>query len=101
MSTAGALVTLAALQWKALVETGGVFDFKNNTLNHPHALGCPKNCPEGEVGIVTICPGGAAENCYEATSGRLPGLQLVKVDKLAGAVGALHAVTNGGQPPSC
>ena len=42
-----------------------------------------------------------AENCYEATSGKLPGLQLVKVSKLDGAVDALHAVTSGGQPPSC
>ena len=42
-----------------------------------------------------------AENCYEATSQQLPWLQLVKVDKLAGAVDALHAVTSGGQPPSC
>ena len=42
-----------------------------------------------------------AENCYEATSDRLPGLQLVKVDNLGGAVNALHAVTSGGQPPSC
>jgi Lon-like protease len=42
-----------------------------------------------------------AENCYEATSDKLPGLQLVKVDNLGGAVSALHAVTSGGQPPSC
>jgi Lon-like protease len=42
-----------------------------------------------------------AENCYEATSDKLPGLQLVKVDNLRGAVNALHAVTSGGQPPSC
>jgi Lon-like protease len=42
-----------------------------------------------------------AENCYEATSEKLPGLQLVKVSKLDGAVDALHAVTSGGQPPSC
>jgi PDZ domain-containing protein len=42
-----------------------------------------------------------AENCYEATSGKLHGLQLVKVDNLGGAVNALHAVTSGGQPPSC
>ena len=42
-----------------------------------------------------------AENCYEATSDKLPGLQLVKVDNLGGAVNALHAVTSGGQPPSC
>jgi PDZ domain-containing protein len=26
---------------------------------------------------------------------------LVKVDNLGGAVNALHAVTSGGQPPSC
>jgi Lon-like protease len=42
-----------------------------------------------------------AENCYEATSDKLPGLQLVKVDNLGGAVNALHAVTSGGQAPSC
>ena len=42
-----------------------------------------------------------AENCYEATSGKLPGLQLVKVDNLGAAVNALHTVTSGGQPPSC
>jgi PDZ domain-containing protein len=42
-----------------------------------------------------------AENCYEATSDKLPGLQLVKVDNLGGAVNALHAVTSGGQPPTC
>lgn len=42
-----------------------------------------------------------AENCYEATSGKLSGLQLVKVSKLDGAVDALRAVTSGGQPPSC
>jgi Lon-like protease len=42
-----------------------------------------------------------AENCYEATTDKLPGLQLVKVDNLGGAVNALHAVTSGGQPPSC
>jgi Lon-like protease len=42
-----------------------------------------------------------AENCYEATSGKLPGLQLVKVSKLGEAVDALHAVTSGGQTPSC
>jgi Lon-like protease len=42
-----------------------------------------------------------ADNCYEAASGKLPGLQLVKVETLGGAVDALHAVTAGGQPPSC
>lgn len=42
-----------------------------------------------------------AKNCYEASSDKLPGLQLVKVDNLGQAVDALHAVTSGGQPPSC
>ena len=42
-----------------------------------------------------------AENCYEANSDKVPGLQLVKVDNLGGAVEALHAVATGGQPPSC
>jgi Lon-like protease len=42
-----------------------------------------------------------AENCYEASSGKLAGLQLVKVENLGGAVNALHTVTSGGQPPSC
>jgi Lon-like protease len=42
-----------------------------------------------------------AENCYEASSGKLAGLQLVKVQNLGGAVNALHTVTAGGQPPSC
>ncbi|GBE65597.1 signal protein PDZ [Mycobacterium sp. MFM001] len=42
-----------------------------------------------------------AKNCYEASSDNLPGLQLVKVENLGQAVDALHAVTSGGQPPSC
>src|SRR5271156_581387 len=42
-----------------------------------------------------------AENCYEANSKQVPGLQLVKVDNLGGAVDALHAVAAGGKPPSC
>ncbi|CNM94501.1 PDZ domain-containing protein [Mycobacterium tuberculosis] len=42
-----------------------------------------------------------AKNCYEATSNRQAGLRLVKVETLGQAVDALHAVTSGGQPPSC
>jgi PDZ domain-containing protein len=42
-----------------------------------------------------------AENCYEANSDTVPGLQLIKVDNLGGAVDALHAVAAGGQPPHC
>ena len=42
-----------------------------------------------------------AKNCYEATSDNQTGLRLVKVETLGQAVDALHAVTSGGQPPSC
>ena len=42
-----------------------------------------------------------ADNCYEANSDKVPGLQLVKVANLGGAVDALHTVVSGGQPPSC
>jgi Lon-like protease len=42
-----------------------------------------------------------AKNCYEANSDNPSGLRLVKVETLSGAVDALHAVTAGGQPPSC
>jgi PDZ domain-containing protein len=42
-----------------------------------------------------------AKNCYEASADHPSGLRLVKVDTLSQAVEALHAVTSGGQPPSC
>jgi Lon-like protease len=42
-----------------------------------------------------------AKNCYEAASDNPSGLRLVKVETLGQAVDALHAVTTGGQPPSC
>jgi Lon-like protease len=42
-----------------------------------------------------------AKNCYEASSDNRAGLRLVKVDNLGQAVDALHAITSGGQPPSC
>ncbi|WP_421841532.1 PDZ domain-containing protein [Mycobacterium sp.] len=42
-----------------------------------------------------------AKNCYEAASDNPPGLQLVKVETLTQAVDALHAMTSGGQMPSC
>lgn len=41
-----------------------------------------------------------ADNCYEARADNM-GMQLVKVDNLAQAIDALHAVVDGGQPPSC
>ena len=31
----------------------------------------------------------------------MTGLQLMKVDTLGAAVDALHAMTSGGEPPSC
>ncbi|OBI11752.1 signal protein PDZ [Mycobacterium sp. E2327] len=42
-----------------------------------------------------------AKNCYEATSDNPSGLRLVKVETLAQAVDALHAIKAGGQTPSC
>jgi Lon-like protease len=42
-----------------------------------------------------------AKNCYEAGSDNRTGLRLVKVETLSQAVDALHAITSGGQPPSC
>ena len=42
-----------------------------------------------------------AKNCYEATSDNPSGLRLVKVETLGQAVDALHAITSGGQAPSC
>jgi Lon-like protease len=42
-----------------------------------------------------------AKNCYEASSDRLSGLRLIKVENLGQAVDALHTLTSGGQPPSC
>ncbi len=41
-----------------------------------------------------------AKNCYEANSDNA-GLRLVKVETLSQAVDALHALTSGGQLPSC
>jgi Lon-like protease len=42
-----------------------------------------------------------AKNCYEASSDQQTGLRLVKVETLSQAVDALHAMTSGGQLPSC
>ena len=41
-----------------------------------------------------------AKICYEASSDN-NGLRLVKVETLSQAVDALHALTSGGQLPSC
>lgn len=48
----------ASLIWKSLVETGAVFDFKNNVLSRARlaAAGCPPMCPgEPTVTIGTTC----------------------------------------------
>lgn len=42
-----------------------------------------------------------AKNCYEAMSDVPSGLKLVKVETLASAVDALHAMTSGAATPSC
>jgi PDZ domain-containing protein len=42
-----------------------------------------------------------AKNCYEANADNPSGLRLVKVETIGQAVDAIHAVTSGGQPPSC
>jgi PDZ domain-containing protein len=42
-----------------------------------------------------------AENCDEAKSAHDDGLQLIKVEDLAGAIGALKTYSAGGEPPHC
>ena len=42
-----------------------------------------------------------ADNCDEARGEHPDNMQLVKVEALPQAVDALHAVANGGQPPTC
>ncbi len=42
-----------------------------------------------------------ADNCDEAASARLDGLQLVRVEDLGQAVDALHTLSAGGEPPRC
>jgi PDZ domain-containing protein len=42
-----------------------------------------------------------AGNCDEATAAHDDGLQLIKVEDLAGAIGALKTYSAGGEPPHC
>ncbi|MET0475069.1 MAG: PDZ domain-containing protein [Mycobacterium sp.] len=42
-----------------------------------------------------------AENCDEAISAHDDGLQLIKVEDLSGAIGALKTYSAGGEPPHC
>jgi Lon-like protease len=42
-----------------------------------------------------------AKNCYEASSDNPSDMRLVRVETLGQAVDALHAITSGGQPPTC
>ena len=72
-SALAALMARAALNWRALVNHGARFDFKAHILHFPRVgPSCPDEaCPPGEVGIVTLCPGGSSpQNCYESD---LPG----------------------------
>ncbi|MET0391908.1 MAG: DUF4157 domain-containing protein [Chitinophagaceae bacterium] len=64
---ATALVASAALKWKRLVDHTARYDFKAHVMNHPRSAHCPDDgCESVETGVVTMCPGGAAENCYES-----------------------------------
>lgn len=70
---AGANIAVAALLWKSLVDHGAIYDFKAHTdsMRNPKSAHCPdEGCPPGEVGIITLCPGTAPQNCYESD---LPG----------------------------
>jgi uncharacterized protein DUF4157/putative RNase toxin 44 of polymorphic toxin system len=50
----------ASLIWKSLVETGAVWDFKNNVLSGARlsGAGCPRTCPDPPT--VTLC-----STCFE------------------------------------
>jgi len=70
---ASLLVASAAFQWRALVNHLARYDFKAHpdSMNHPHSATCPDDgCTPMEVGVITLCPGVALENCYESD---LPG----------------------------
>ena len=63
----------AAALWTVLVNHAARFDFKahSDQMNFPHEGNCPEEeCPQGEVGIITLCPGTLGENCYQSD---LPG----------------------------
>jgi outer membrane protein OmpA-like peptidoglycan-associated protein len=69
----GALLGIAALGWRALVNHKARYDFKMHTdsMHMPHTAHCPEEgCPSGEHGTITLCPGTNPENCYESD---LPG----------------------------
>ena len=70
---ASPLIAAAALNWRSLVNHLARYDFKAHadSMNNPKSANCPEeNCPPGEVGIITLCPGARIENCYESD---LPG----------------------------
>jgi peptidoglycan hydrolase-like protein with peptidoglycan-binding domain len=72
-TTIALLVKKSALAWKVLVDHGARYDFKAHTdsMRFPSGASCPeKDCPPGEVGIITLCPGIIPESCYESD---LPG----------------------------
>jgi len=55
------LIGSAALGWKALVQTGAVYDFKNHpeTMRNPRSLLCP-GCPN----TITLCPS-TGSDCFQ------------------------------------
>jgi len=60
-----AAVRRAALRWKALVQTGGRFDFKNDvrTMKKPRSANCPS--PTGCPDTITLCPS-TSSDCFDS-----------------------------------
>ncbi|SEM68092.1 DUF4157 domain-containing protein [Nitrosomonas marina] len=75
----------AATAWAALVTHGARYDFKLNPaqMHFPRTANCPEEeCDQGEVGIITLCPGMLPENCYQSD---LPGnLFFSRIGQFAG-----------------
>ncbi|MDR4513729.1 DUF4157 domain-containing protein [Nitrosomonas sp.] len=75
----------AATAWAALVTHRARYDFKLNPaqMHFPHTANCPEEeCDQGEVGIITLCPGILPENCYQSD---LPGnLFFSRIGQFAG-----------------
>src|SRR5918993_3262424 len=84
--------------------TGGKFIAGTGTIDVSGTVGAIGGIPlkliaaKEKGAAVFLVPGG---NCAEATRRPPAGLQLVKVDTLGGAVGALDAIRNGDPAPTC
>ncbi len=87
--------------------TGGRFVAGTGTIDAAGTVGRIEGIPfkmraAAEAGAtVFLVPGGIDGNCDEARSTAPEGLQLVRVDDLAGAVAALDTLRSGGTPPGC